>query len=91
MKAALRHDMRQPEVAARPPILSLDKVGLSVPLPSGRLDILDNVSLDVRDGEFLSIIGGSGCGKTTLLRLVGGLSVPTSGKITFEGAAVDHE
>jgi NitT/TauT family transport system ATP-binding protein len=90
MKAALRHDMRQPEVAARPPILSLDKVGLSVPLPSGRLDILDNVSLDVRDGEFLSIIGGSGCGKTTLLRLVGGLSVPTSGKITFEGAAVDR-
>ena len=70
--------------------MSIDKVGLTVPVANGRLTILDNICLEVRDGEFLSIIGGSGCGKTTLLRLAGGLSAPTSGKIAFEGAAVDR-
>ena len=51
----------------------------------GGLLALDSVTLDVRDGEFLSIIGPSGCGKTTLLRLMGGLETPTSGKVLVKG------
>ncbi|MPZ68716.1 MAG: polyamine ABC transporter ATP-binding protein [Actinobacteria bacterium] len=42
---------------------------------------VDNIDLDVREGEFLSFLGPSGCGKTTTLRMIGGFEQPTSGKI----------
>ncbi len=52
--------------------------------------ILDDVNLQVRAGEFLTIMGRSGTGKTTLLRVLGGLLDPTpSSKVTFDGARVD--
>ena len=47
--------------------------------------IVENISLDVKPGEFLCIIGASGCGKTTALRLAAGLYQPTSGAVTFDG------
>lgn len=46
---------------------------------------LNNINLYVRDGEFLTLLGPSGCGKTTLLRLIAGFSMPTSGTITMDG------
>ena len=42
---------------------------------------VDNVSLDVRKGEFITLLGESGCGKTTTLRMIGGFEVPTSGRV----------
>jgi spermidine/putrescine transport system ATP-binding protein len=42
---------------------------------------VNNVSFDVTDGSFFSILGPSGCGKTTLLRMIAGLTEPTSGTI----------
>jgi NitT/TauT family transport system ATP-binding protein len=42
---------------------------------------LDSISLTVKDGEFVSILGPSGCGKTTLLSIIAGLLLPTSGKV----------
>ncbi len=42
---------------------------------------LNNVSIDIKDNEFIAILGPSGCGKTTLLRLIGGFIEPTEGKI----------
>jgi NitT/TauT family transport system ATP-binding protein len=48
---------------------------------------LDNLDLDVRDGEFVSLLGPSGCGKSTALRLIAGLSVPSTGAIDWPQGA----
>ena len=58
-----------------------DRDGKSVP-------VLDDISLDVSDGEFICLVGPSGCGKSTLLNLTGGFLAPTSGSVTIDGQAV---
>jgi len=50
---------------------------------------LQDVDLEVRPGELVAVVGESGCGKTTLLRLVAGLVEPTAGDITVDGQPVD--
>jgi len=50
---------------------------------------LDAVNLAVEQGEFVSVMGPSGCGKSTLLNLMGLLDEPTSGRLTFDGQAID--
>ncbi len=47
--------------------------------------VIDNVSLDIREGELVVFLGPSGCGKTTLMRMVGGLETATSGEIRLAG------
>ncbi len=49
---------------------------------------LRELSIDVQDGEFVSIVGASGCGKTTFLRLIDGLVQPTSGSVAIDGRTV---
>ena len=51
----------------------------------GDKQVLKNVSFDVMEGEFLSVLGSSGCGKTTLLRILIGLTPPDSGEILLDG------
>lgn len=51
---------------------------------------LKNINLSLHKGEFFSILGASGCGKTTLLRLLAGLEQPTSGKIYIDGVDITH-
>ncbi len=57
-------------------------------LSYGSKNILENISLDVKDGEFLCLLGQSGCGKSTLLRLFSGLLAPTGGRVLIDGALV---
>ena len=52
---------------------------------------LDNVSLEVRRGEFLGLLGPSGCGKSTLLNIFGGLVTPTVGEVTVGGRPLGGE
>ncbi|MCB6179325.1 ABC transporter ATP-binding protein [Rhodobacter sp. Har01] len=50
---------------------------------------VDGIDLAVADGEFLTIVGPSGCGKTTLLRMLAGLELPTSGEIALRGQVIN--
>jgi NitT/TauT family transport system ATP-binding protein len=52
------------------------------------VNALDDVTLEIKEMEFVAIVGPSGCGKTTLLRLVAGLDFPTSGRVSVGGAEV---
>lgn len=60
-------------------ILSTDALGLTI----GGARIVDDVSLEVRDGEFLAVIGPNGAGKTSLFHLLTGIYRPTAGRIRF--------
>jgi NitT/TauT family transport system ATP-binding protein len=55
---------------------------------TGPLSVLNNVTLPIAEGEFLCILGASGCGKTTLLNLVAGLEMPDHGTILVNGRQV---
>lgn len=54
----------------------------------GEKQIIKNLDLEVYEGEFLTLLGSSGCGKTTILRSISGLDYPTSGKIYLDGVDV---
>ncbi|WP_027583362.1 ABC transporter ATP-binding protein [Bradyrhizobium sp. Ai1a-2] len=56
--------------------------------PPRNFTALEDITLDVRSGEFLALVGPSGCGKSTLLDLLGGLAVPTSGRILLDGRPI---
>jgi len=70
-------------------LLSAKGVGKHVEGPGGRLDILDNVSLDLNTGETVAITGASGSGKTTLLGILAGLDVPSTGSVRLDGQALE--
>ncbi|MGS1097073.1 ABC transporter ATP-binding protein (plasmid) [Aquamicrobium terrae] len=54
----------------------------------GNVKVLHGISLDIASGEFVSLLGASGCGKTTLLRTVAGLETVTSGTVVIDGQTV---
>jgi putative spermidine/putrescine transport system ATP-binding protein len=57
-------------------------------VPDGGLVAVDHVDLDVRDGEFFSMLGPSGSGKTTTLRMIAGFELPTAGRVLLHGVDV---
>ncbi len=54
-----------------------------------RVRAVDNVSVQIADGEFFALLGPSGCGKTTTLRLIAGFEQPTAGKVLIRGMAME--
>ncbi|MCE5334585.1 MAG: ABC transporter ATP-binding protein [Desulfobacteraceae bacterium] len=54
----------------------------------GSLEAVSHVSLDIKDGELFTLLGPPGCGKTTILRLIGGFHEANSGRILFDGKPV---
>ena len=82
--AALTADV---QTAGKRTLLSIRNVAKTF----GRNAVLRNISLDIAEGEFLTILGESGSGKTTLLRIVAGFETASSGELWMENERLDHQ
>jgi ABC-type Fe3+/spermidine/putrescine transport system ATPase subunit len=78
-------ERRESELAAGEPLLAVRKVAKKF----GDNVVLRDISLDVAEGEFLTILGESGSGKTTLLRIIAGFESADSGEVTMAGERLD--
>ena len=70
--------------------LSLENLSITFDTDNGPLNVLDDISLKIDKGEFISLIGHSGCGKSTVLNIVAGMLQATSGGILLENREVDE-
>jgi spermidine/putrescine ABC transporter ATP-binding subunit len=76
-----------PQTAAKPALLNIRNVAKTF----GRNPVLRNVSLEIAEGEFLTILGESGSGKTTLLRIIAGFETASSGELWMGPERLDHQ
>ncbi|MGV7221590.1 MAG: ABC transporter ATP-binding protein [Nitrospinales bacterium] len=67
------------------PLLQGIEICKSYSTKAGPIDVLKNISLEVYRGEVLGVVGASGVGKSTLMHILGGLDIPDSGSVLFEG------
>jgi nitrate/nitrite transport system ATP-binding protein len=70
--------------------LEISKASIEFPTPKGPFKALDNINLQIKEGEFVSLIGHSGCGKSTVLNIVAGLYQATEGGVILEGKEVNE-
>lgn len=68
--------------------LQIQNISKSFGVGRGRVDVLRDVSLSIREGEFVAVVGFSGSGKTTLLSMMAGLVMPDAGTLTLAGRPV---
>src|SRR4029450_3165166 len=74
---------------AMPAFVEIDFLGKTYDTPTGPAVIVRDFTLHVAEGEFLCIVGHSGCGKSTVLSILMGLNQPTTGGVTIAGREVD--
>jgi NitT/TauT family transport system ATP-binding protein/sulfonate transport system ATP-binding protein len=65
--------------------IDVQHVKMSFDTEKGRLPVIEDVSLSVKDGEFVAIVGPSGCGKSTLMNIIAGFVQPEAGSIVIDG------
>ncbi|MEX2466582.1 MAG: ABC transporter ATP-binding protein [Gemmatimonadota bacterium] len=75
-----------PAAPSRTPALALEGVGKRY--PGADCDALRGIDLEIRDRELVAVVGQSGCGKTTMLRIIAGLEVPDTGTVRIGGKVV---
>jgi nitrate ABC transporter ATP-binding subunit len=71
------------------PFLTVNNVSKIYPTKTGSYTVLSNVNLEINEGEFICLIGHSGCGKTTLLNMVSGFSQPSIGEVLLHGNPIE--
>jgi NitT/TauT family transport system ATP-binding protein len=81
--------MRPPASSGEPSRIRFDRVSVQFPTASWQLTVVDDVSLVIAKGEFVSIIVPSGCGKTTMMNLVAGFVKPAAGQVLLDGKPVE--
>lgn len=80
--------MSESQSATPSTAVTVSDVSVTFASKRGRVSALENVDLDVKRGEFISIAGPSGCGKSTLLKAIAGLTTPSRGSIQLKGESV---
>ena len=83
LQASPEEEERLPEIARLRGEICMEKVTFSY--AEGMVDVLSNFSLHIRPGEFVAIVGPTGCGKSTVIRLLLGLETPREGRICYDG------
>jgi NitT/TauT family transport system ATP-binding protein len=81
-------DTASPRPAEDRVVIDCRNVAFRYPASAGASPIISDLRLTIRSGEFVCVLGQSGCGKTTLLNLIAGFLRPTSGDVIFEGHRV---
>ncbi len=79
-----------PTADTSPAILSTRDLVKTYKVGRQKIQALSGISIDIRAGEFVAIVGASGGGKSTLLQLMGGLDKPTSGMVAIDGIEVNR-
>ena len=86
LRQASAGEVRRPKRAATGPVLiSAENLSKQYKVGKQHVAALDNVTLEIRQGEFVAFTGPSGSGKSTLLQLIGGLDKPSQGVVTVDG------
>jgi len=76
-------------VLVAPSFVEIAQLGKTYETPTGPAIIVRDFTLDIREGEFVCIVGHSGCGKSTVLSIVMGLTLPTRGGVVIAGREID--
>lgn len=69
-------------------IININHLKKNFEIKGSNVEVLNDVTLEIKRGEFISLIGSSGCGKSTILKLLTSLEDPTEGEITIDGVRV---
>lgn len=88
MSQKVVQEKRNKEACPNAPLITLNRVIKRYETPSGPFSALKDVSLEVRRGEFVAIVGKSGSGKSTLINMITGIDSPSSGEIYVGSTAV---
>ena len=77
-----------PQPAARRAKLRADGISMAFERDGDSISVLEDISLEVGEGEFVCLLGPSGCGKSTILNVMAGFIAPTSGQVSIDGEPV---